>query len=206
MWNNTNTLPNIQFNYNSTTQKAVGYIRFYEVNPINYSQTAPSLLTISGTRYNSSSFILRYFYHNILTDGTKIGFIIENFYEDYSSTEFSYDYYLSPVAFSDNTYYQQGYEQGYKQGYNDGDSQGLNAGYQNGYDRGYTDGKNVGYNQGVLESNDYSFLGLLGAVVDAPISVVSQWLNFDLLGFNMSNFFFAICTLALTIAIIRLIL
>ena len=90
--------------------------------------------------------------------------------------------------------------------YNSGYNAGVSDGYSNGYSNGLIDGKNIGYNDGVKSANNYSFLGLLGAVVDAPIQAVSGLLNFDLLGFNMLNFFYALVTCALVIAVIRMIL
>lgn len=91
-------------------------------------------------------------------------------------------------------------------GYNSGYNVGLNDGYGNGYSVGLSEGKTLGYNMGVSSANNYSFLGLFGAVVDAPITALSGLLNFDLLGFNMLNFFYALCTCALVIAVVRMIL
>lgn len=91
-------------------------------------------------------------------------------------------------------------------GYNSGYNVGLNDGYGNGYSVGLSEGKSLGYNMGVSSANNYSFLGLFGAVVDAPITALSGLLNFDLLGFNMLNFFYALCTCALVIAVVRMIL
>lgn len=91
-------------------------------------------------------------------------------------------------------------------GYNSGYNVGLNDGYGNGYSVGLSEGKTIGYNMGVTSANNYSFLGLFGAVVDAPITALSGLLNFDLLGFNMLNFFYALCTCALVIAVVRMIL
>ena len=90
--------------------------------------------------------------------------------------------------------------------YNSGYNAGFNDGYGNGYSVGLSDGKAIGRNQALASGNNYTFLGLLGAVVDAPITAISGLLNFDLLGFNMLNFFYALCTCALVIAVVRMIL
>ena len=91
-------------------------------------------------------------------------------------------------------------------GYNSGYNVGLNDGYGKGYSVGLSDGKSIGRNQALASGNDFTFLGLFGAVVDAPITAISGLLNFDLLGFNMLNFFYALCTCALVIAVVRMIL
>lgn len=93
-----------------------------------------------------------------------------------------------------NNAYNNGFSNGKSEGYTDGFSNGKNAGYSN------------GYSDGVKAAGDYTFLSLLGAVVDAPLQAVSGMLNFNLLGFNMLNFFYALLTCALVIAVIRLIL
>lgn len=93
-----------------------------------------------------------------------------------------------------NNAYNSGFLNGKSEGYTDGFSNGKNAGYSN------------GYSDGVKAAGEYTFLSLLGAVVDAPLQAVSGMLNFNLLGFNMLNFFYALLTCALVIAVIRLIL
>lgn len=94
---------------------------------------------------------------------------------------------------------------GYSSAYGSGFANGKSQGYSDGYSSGKTAGYGQGYNAGVESANNYSFLGLLGAVVDAPVKAISGLLNFNLLGFNMASFFYAILTLALIIAIIRLV-
>lgn len=82
----------------------------------------------------------------------------------------------------------------------------YNSGYKEGYSVGSSTGYNRGYSEGVKAAGDFTFLSLLGAVVDAPLQAVGGMLNFNLLGFNMLNFFYALLTCALVIAVIRLIL
>ena len=92
----------------------------------------------------------------------------------------------------------QGYGLGYAKGVEDQKELDYNAWYMGRYNQGYSDG--------VKAAGEYTFLSLLGAVVDAPLQAVSGMLNFNLLGFNMLNFFYALLTCALVIAVIRLIL
>lgn len=90
--------------------------------------------------------------------------------------------------------------------YNSGYRDGKDDGYSEGYSAGVISGKNMGYSEGVQSANKYSFLGLIGAVVDAPLQAIGGLLNFDLLGFNMLNLFYALVTCALIIAVIRMVL
>ena len=90
--------------------------------------------------------------------------------------------------------------------FNDGYEKGSNDTRESLYNSWYLDRYNAGYNAGVESSSNHSFLSLMGAVVDAPIKALSGLLNFDVLGFNMLNFFYALCTCALIIAVVRMIL
>lgn len=106
------------------------------------------------------------------------------------------------VDLSDNSYYEQGYDDGYSTGNTDGQS----IGYNNGYNAGKSDGYNNGYNAGLQAGNDYSFLGLMSAVVDAPISIFTGLLNFELLGVNVLDLVTGLLTFAVVIFVVSLIL
>lgn len=84
-------------------------------------------------------------------------------------------------------YTQQQYEQFGQQQYNQGQ--------QVGYDSGYT--------AGIASGGNNSFLSLITAVVDAPITAFTSLLNFDILGFNVKNVVLSLLTAALVIACIR---
>lgn len=114
-------------------------------------------------------------------------------------------YYLDNSSLTDASYQEgflAGQNEGYQSGYEQGKTDGLKTGTENGYNNGYYEGRR----DGIASANDYTFLGLLGAVVDAPLQALRGLLNFNLLGFNMANFFFALITLALIIMVIRLVL
>lgn len=81
----------------------------------------------------------------------------------------------------------------YNQGFKDGQVQGEQIGYVNGYNSAINNGSN-------------NFLGLFSAVLDAPVNVISQTLDFDLLGFNLKDFFFSMVSIAVILFILRLIL
>lgn len=88
--------------------------------------------------------------------------------------------------------------------YNDGYDDGFSSGDRNGYNRGY----GVGFNDGQVDALDgnYTFLGLIGSVIDAPISAFRGLLDFELLGVNMSSFVLAVMSLCVIIVIIRMVL
>lgn len=86
----------------------------------------------------------------------------------------------------------------YQEGYNKAKDYYYNLWYLNRYEQGRQ--------AGVDAAGKYTWLGLFGSIVDAPITVLRGLLNFDLLGFNMFNAFSALVTLAIIIAIIRMVL
>ena len=108
--------------------------------------------------------------------------------------------YYFTSSFDDNDYYNEGYKAGIDEGFNKGED----IGYQNGYNAGETIGYGKGYNAGVEHGSDYSFMGLIGAVIDAPVSAFTSLLNFELLGVNILGFISGLLTLALIIFIIKL--
>ena len=95
------------------------------------------------------------------------------------------------------------------QQYNQGYQQGLADNQQNIYNSGYNAGKIVGYNNGktdgIASANNYSFIGLIGAVFDAPLQTFKGLLNFNILGINLLDFALSLITIALVVYIIRLI-
>lgn len=120
-------------------------------------------------------------------------------------------YYLNAEV-QDNVGYQNGYESGYLRGQKDGYNQGVEDGNKNGYKQGYADGKI----DGVASANDYTFLSLIGSVVDAPIRAlfghvengqfVQGLLSFEILGINLAGFLSGLLTIGLILAVIRFIL
>lgn len=105
----------------------------------------------------------------------------------------------------------QDYEAMYNKGYNDGvasceDSSGEK--FQKKYDEGFVAGKSAGYSSGytagAASAQNYTFMGLLGAVVDAPIKAFTGLLDFDILGVNMSSFVLSMLTLSVIVIIIKI--
>lgn len=128
----------------------------------------------------------------------------------YVSENFNLDnriyYFNESLNLTDNEYYNQGYDAGQTDGYNKGYSAGENDGYNNGYKVGNTIGFDNGYNKGLNDSNQYTFVNLIGATIDAPIQYFKSLFNFELLGVNLSGFLLGLFTLAVVISIVRLVL
>lgn len=72
-------------------------------------------------------------------------------------------------------------------------------------DREWTAGYNMGLQHGLADASDYSFFSLLSAVIDVPIQAFTSLFNFDLLGINLADFFYAIFTVCVILAVLRLI-
>ena len=79
-------------------------------------------------------------------------------------------------------------------------------GYNRGYQEGKVAGREVGYQEGIKDNGDYTFMGLLGAVFDAPIQAFKGLLSFEVLGVNMTAFVSSLFGLAVILLIIKLIL
>lgn len=69
----------------------------------------------------------------------------------------------------------------------------------------WNEGYNYGLQKGLVEASDYSFFSLLSAVIDVPIQAFTSLFNFDLLGINLADFFYAIFTVCVILAVLRLI-
>ena len=88
-----------------------------------------------------------------------------------------------------------------QEAYDTGFNAGVNSVNKNDiYHQGYNDGFNVGSAEGA----NYSFLSLIGAVIDAPISAFTGMFDFTLLGVNLRSFILAMLTLAIVIVLIRI--
>lgn len=117
----------------------------------------------------------------------------------------------------------------YYDGYNYGYDFGLTQGNQDAYDRGYSAGQYdtnntintgsasyiKGYQDG-LEAPEYSFMSLMGAIIDAPIRAFFGYtedgvthpglFSLNILGYDMSNLVLSIFSLCILITILRMVL
>ena len=109
--------------------------------------------------------------------------------------------------------FQEGYNQGYgADAYQDGYQEGYDVGYDNGsilseHDReiAVNEGYNAGYYEGRASGSSYSFMSLIGAVFDAPISALTGLLNFEILGTNMLSFFLSLMSLCIALFILKIV-
>lgn len=108
---------------------------------------------------------------------------------------FNFRTYYITQNLTDNQIFQQGY------------NQGLSDNQQNVYENGYNTGYDIGFDRGKIrggqEANNYSFLGLIGAVVDAPVSILSSLFNFTFLGINLWSFITSLLTIALILFVVK---
>lgn len=102
--------------------------------------------------------------------------------------------------------YQQGYNTGYTLGVAAGVASGNTQGYTEGYNVGHSDGYSTGYLAGASSSNEYTFMGLIGAVFDAPVKAFMGLLSFDVFGVDLSAFVLTLFSLCIVIKIVQLIL
>lgn len=114
----------------------------------------------------------------------------------------SFGYRVS-VNDTSGEFYNTGYNNGYldaKKGFEEEKTNIYNSGFESGKTAGYNDG----YNAGKDVSSNYTFLGLIGAVFDAPIEAFKGMFNFEILGTNMQGFVLALLTLSVIIVIIKI--
>lgn len=73
---------------------------------------------------------------------------------------------------NDNDYFVSGFNTASKGYYDEGYNKGYSVGKDYGYRTGFSAGDSQGYARGVESANTYSFLGLFGAIFDAPIKAI----------------------------------
>lgn len=104
----------------------------------------------------------------------KLFLLNENYnkvYDTFRSYIVQQDYKKTKVP-SDNALYLNGYQSASKDFYNNGYNDGVAVGEKSGYNKGFSAGDAQGYNRGVEVGGNYSFLGLFGAIFDAPIQAI----------------------------------
>ena len=100
---------------------------------------------------------------------------------------------------------QNGYDAGFDAGVKSVKSQyesQLEAVKENARQKGFAEAEAM-FNSG---DADYSFFGLISAVIDAPIKAMRGLLNFDILGVNMFAFVTSLFSLAVVLMIVKLLL
>lgn len=131
------------------------------------------------------------------------------------------DGYSFQVGFKEGQ--QIGYEEGKDVGYEYGTADGKKEGYASGKadgivigkEEGLAEGKAIGFEEGYDEgfyygeikgldegSRDLPLTNLIYATVDAPLSVVQRFLNFEILNVNIAAFVASLITLCLVIKVV----
>lgn len=177
------------------------------IKGVNISQTVCASGQISDTDVGASTrtlsvIVIRYFGAD--SDGAldtsnfiEFAFLNNNFNNSQSRFQ-NRTYYFTQVD-SDSA----SYSAGYNDGYSVGNCAGESSGYKKGYSVGDNTGYSRGYNAGVADSNDYTFLGLMSSVVDAPIKAFTGLFNFEVFGVNLSDFVLGVSTLCIIIFVVR---
>lgn len=70
----------------------------------------------------------------------------------------------------------------------------------------FENGRDVGYQEGLNAENPYTFGNLLSSVIDVPINAFKSLLNFELLGVNLLSFAEGLITIALLLALVKLLI
>lgn len=118
---------------------------------------------------------------------------------DFVETDYFYDttWQLSVFSLDTQKYYDAGHTVGYTEGQNS-----MQGAIENARQQGFAEAQKM-FDNG---NTDYSFFGLISAVIDAPIKAVRGLLNFDILGVNMFSFVTSLFSLAVVLMIVKLLL
>lgn len=184
------------------------------INPTNYNL---SLLrvgsgTLSDGYYLSNN--ARYWgsFQGVLLEGEETTDIFE--FIPYTTLTVIPDYFVFDMGYTwDFTLYLNDDTVGltdYNIGYNAGYGSGFNAGYTEGYDEGdkvtsetLQNAYNDGYSVGISKAENFDFAYAVSTVIGAPVTVVKDFLNFELLGVNLLAFISGIITLLIIVKCIK---
>lgn len=97
------------------------------------------------------------------------------------------------------------FNQGYNKGFSEGERNGYDKGFNAGNTVGYTDGFGAGKIEGAATANDYSFMSLISATIDAPIQAFTKMFDFEILGVNLTNFFLSLLSVGIVLVVLKLI-
>lgn len=181
---------------------------FYNYPVFSYQvgtgSSTPWFFTFKGFCLKKSSIPTDYPFYLSSYDSIPAGLTDASYHDviNFLNNCMSFGYRVSVNDLSGD-FYNSGYNNGYldaKEGFEEEKSNIYNSGFESGKIAGYNDG----YNAGKDVSDNYTFMGLIGAVFDAPIEAFKGLFNFDILGVNMQGFVLAMLTLAVIIIVIRI--
>lgn len=118
---------------------------------------------------------------------------------DFVETDYFYDitWQLSVFTLDTQKYYEAGRNAGFVEG-----QDSMQGAIENARQKGFAEAEAM-FNKG---DTDYSFFGLISAVIDAPIKAIRGLLNFEILGVNMFSFVTSLFSLAVILMLIKFIL
>lgn len=108
-------------------------------------------------------------------------------------------------GFNDGALSGDGFNQGYDKGFSEGERNGYDKGFNAGNTVGYSDGFGAGKIEGAATANDYSFMSLISATIDAPIQAFTKMFDFEILGVNLTNFFLSLLSVGIVLVVLKLI-
>lgn len=177
---------------------------------------APAYHIVGGAFHDTSDFYFNFIKYFDSQDNyleIAIPVIASNVLNFYKDSLLSNRSYLLSSNISNSTIYNAAWQVGYDKGF----FEGIPIGYDEGYASGVNSGYQEGFTAGVLDSDKYTWLGLMTTVIESPVRALLGvkddfgeyeygLFSIEILGVNMSNFFAGILTLALLISLVRLIL
>lgn len=168
------------------------------MNPIYYNSAYSGDYFINNTILGMSSESNGMLLSDVLTSGDVhfynfpvdvYGIMLVSYH---NANEIAHAYSLT-ARFLGDVDSQEAYDNGFSAGVN---SINKNDIFNQGYSKGFSEGSAAGSN--------YSFMSLIGAVIDAPISAFTGMFDFTLLGVNLRSFILAMLTLAIVIVLLRI--
>lgn len=189
------------FPYNGTFADNVGVVLSFS----NFGvYSSASNLKVASVFIPASDFISKEFIYNFDFDVNYITFGVGTF--DSSSNTFN----DITLGYDINSSVKQGVfisnfvVKGRGSNFNVAIDNANKQGYNKGYQEGKIAGETIGYQLGTKDQGDYTFMGLLGAVFDAPIQAFKGLLNFEILGVDMTSFVSSLFALAVIVVIIKI--
>lgn len=121
-------------------------------------------------------------------------YVVDNclivFFDEYG-VEISTDMTLSKVVVYNDELYNSGYVAG---------QNSMNSKITAAYNEGFSKAESF-YRENLT---DYSFFGLISAVIDVPVKTLTSLLNFEILGVNMLSFFLGLLSFSIVLWIVKL--
>lgn len=170
-------------------------------NEYKYTASATTIINENNERETTFTYAPQVIDGNYVTGAVPKGTYITGLFIQFTNPDY---FSLSNIYLHEND---DSYDLGYELGFDQGFVQGSSLVNKQSYDKGYTEGNRVGYQTGLSDGlnnpDRYTFLGLLTGVVSAPVNVLKDLFDFNLMGFNMLKFFLGCLTAVLILWLVR---